>query len=160
MNSAIDDENQFFCNVSTRLICLYYYTEVFIPVSDKIIYKNIQKQVFTKDSEVDLACYESTEFYNKYMKAVNETIQISQTVLSSIGDMIRNILTVFSVSMMIFIIDPIFILVTIIPVIYSLLFGKKLNHLRYNLRMEMNEKTRKRDYIKRAFYLGTTFVKG
>ena len=130
-----------------------YFTEVFIPVSDKIIYKNIQKQVFTKASEVDLACYESTEFYDTYMKAVNDTSQISQTVLYSMGDMIRNILTVFSVSLMIFIIDPIFILFTIIPVIYSLLFGKKLNQLRYNLRMEMTEKTRKRDYIKRAFYL-------
>ena len=130
-----------------------YFTEIFIPVSDKIIYKNIQRQVFAKVAEVDLACYESAEFYDKYMKAVNETTQISQTVLSSIGNMISNILTIFSVSLMIFVIDPIFIVFTIVPVIYSLLFGKKLNRLRYNLRMEMTEKTRKRDYIKRTFYL-------
>jgi len=130
-----------------------YFTEIFIPVSDKIIYKNIQRQVFAKAAEVDLACYESAEFYDKYMKAVNETTQISQTVLSSIGNMISNILTIFSVSLMIFVIDPIFIVFTIVPVIYSLLFGKKLNRLRYNLRMEMTEKTRKRDYIKRTFYL-------
>ena len=80
-----------------------YFTEIFIPVSDKIIYKNIQKQVFAKAAEVDLSCYESAEFYDKYMKAVNETGQISQAVLSSAGNMISNILTVLSVSLMIFI---------------------------------------------------------
>jgi ATP-binding cassette subfamily B protein len=130
-----------------------YFTEIFIPVSDRIIYKNIQKRVFAKAAKVDLACYESTEFYDKYMKAVNETNQISQTVLSSAGNMISNILTVFSVSLMIFIIDPIFILFTVVPVIYTLIFGKKLNRLYYNRDMEMVEKTRKRDYIKRTFYL-------
>lgn len=130
-----------------------YYTEVFVPVSDKVIYRSIQKQVFAKASRVDLACYETPEFYDTYVKAVNETIHIAQTVLSSVGNMVSNILTIASISLMIFIIDPIFILLTIIPVIYSMLFGKKLNKLRYNLRMEMTEKVRKRDYIKRVFYL-------
>ena len=130
-----------------------YFTEIYLPVSDKVIYKNIQKQVFAKAAKVDLSCYENADFYDKYMKAVNETAGISQSVLSSFGDMLRNILTVFSVSLMIFIIDPMFILFTVIPIIYSLLFGKKLNRLRYDLRMEMTEKTRARDYIKRTFYL-------
>jgi ATP-binding cassette subfamily B protein len=147
----------YIATVGVILVAYYvfnnYFTEVYIPISDKIIYKNIQKQVFAKAAEVDLACYESAEFYDKYMKAVNETSQISQAALSSIGNVIGDVLTIFSVSLMIFIIDPIFIVFTIVPVIYSLLFGKKLNRLRYNLRMEMTEKTRKRDYIKRAFYL-------
>lgn len=67
--------------------------------------------------------------------------------------MLYNILTIASVSLFIFLIDPIFILFTAIPVIYILLFGKKLNKLRYDRNMEMAEKTRKRDYIKRVFYL-------
>jgi len=44
-------------------------------------------------------------------------------------------------------------LFTTIPVAYSLIFGKKLNRLRYGRDMEITEKTRKRDYVKRAFYL-------
>jgi len=39
-----------------------YFTEIFVPVSDKEITKNIQKQVFSKAAEVDLACYESAAF--------------------------------------------------------------------------------------------------
>lgn len=144
-------------SVGIILIAYYvinnYYEEIFVPVSDKKIYSSIQKQVFGKASHVDLACYETPEFYDTYVKAVNETSKIAQTVLSSVGSMLYNILTIASVSLFIFLIDPIFILFTAIPVIYILLFGKKLNKLRYDRNMEMAEKTRKRDYIKRVFYL-------
>lgn len=147
----------FIITVGIILVVYYiinnYYGEVFAPVSDKIIYRSIQKQVFAKASRVDLACYETPEFYDTYIKAVNETNQIAQTVMNSVGNMISNILTILSVSLFIFTIDPIFILFTIIPVLYSLIFGKKLNLLRWNRQMEMAEKTRKRDYIKRVFYL-------
>ena len=130
-----------------------YFNEIYSPISDSIIYKNIQKQLFAKASEVDLACYENNEFYDTYMKAANETNRIAQMVLKSVGDMTNNILTIFSVSLMVFMIDPTFILFTIIPVAYWAAFGKKLNKLRYDREMEITEKTRKRDYIKRVFYL-------
>ena len=130
-----------------------YYNEIFIPKSNQTIYKSIQKQVYAKARQVDLACYEDPEFYKEYMRAVRETTGIAQDVLSSLGGWISSILTICSVSLMIFIIDPIFIIFAAIPVAYSLLFGKKLVDLRYNLRMEMTEKSRERDYIKRTFYL-------
>lgn len=119
-----------------------YYTEIFVPVSDKKIYLCIQKQVFKKAECVDLSCYENPEFYNNYVKAVNETSVIAQTVLKSMGNMVHSILTILTTSLFIFLIDPIFILFTVLPVIYSLLFRKKLNRLRYDRRMEMAEKTR------------------
>jgi ATP-binding cassette subfamily B protein len=50
-------------------------------------------------------------------------------------------------------IDPLLILFSIIPVVVSLTFGKKLNKLRYRYNMEMQEKSRKRDYVRRVFYL-------
>ena len=86
-----------------------YFNEIYAPISDKTIYKNIQKQVFAKAAEVDLSCYENNEFYDTYMKAVNETHRISQAVLNSVGDMSNNVLTIFSVSLMIFMIEPVFI---------------------------------------------------
>ena len=130
-----------------------YYSEIFLPVSEKRIYRNIQMEVFAKAEQADLSCYENPEFYDKYMKAVTETNRIAQKVIASINDLLSNILTLFSVSLMIFIIDPIFILFAIVPIIYTLLFGKKLNRWYWKYNMEMTEKSRKRDYIKRLFYL-------
>jgi len=130
-----------------------YYSNIYLPASDGKIYKHIQKQVFHKAAHVDLACYENPAFYDTYMKAVNETSSVANTVLSTVTGWIGNILTIFSTSLMIFLIDPIFIVFAVIPMIYTLFMGKKLNQLRYNYDMAMAEKIRERDYIKRTFYL-------
>lgn len=130
-----------------------YYNEIFIPRSNRILYQNIQKRVYDKAREVDLACFDDSAFYDQYTKAINETANITQRVLTSLANWLTNILTIFSASLVIFLIDPIFILFAIVPVIYTLILGPKLNKLNYERHMEMVEKERKRDYIKRTFYL-------
>lgn len=130
-----------------------YYSNIYLPSAEGKIYKYIKKTVFKKASEVDLSCYEDPEFYDDYMKAVNEADSVANGVLSSVYGWLGNILTLLSTSMMIFFIDPIFILFCLAPVIYSLVMGKTLNRLRYRCDMEMTEKTRERDYVKRIFYL-------
>lgn len=143
--------------VGAILIAYYiisnYYEEIFLPVSKKKIYKSIQREVFKKAEQVDLSCYENPEFYDKYMRAVNETSRVAENVLSGFAGLFYNVLTVFSVSLMVFLIDPIFILFAIVPIAYSFLFTKKLNRLRYDLDIEKTADWRKRDYIKRSFYL-------
>ena len=130
-----------------------YYSNIYLPMAEGRIYKYIKKMVFKKASEVDMACYEDPDFYDDYMKAVNETDSVANSVLSSIFGWLSNILTLLSTSLMIFLIDPIFIVFCLAPVIYSLVMGKTLNRLRYRYDVEMTLKTRERDYIKRMFYL-------
>lgn len=50
-----------------------YYSNIYLPMAEGRIYKYIKKMVFKKASEVDMACYEDPDFYDDYMKAVNET---------------------------------------------------------------------------------------
>ena len=137
------------------LNCLFsgYYSNIYLPVAEGRMCKYIKKMVLKKASEVDMACYETPEFYDDYMKAINETESVANNVLSSLFGWLSNILTLLSTSLMIFLIDPIFIIFCLAPVIYSLVMGKTLNRLRYRFDMEMTEKTRERDYIKRVFYL-------
>ncbi|MBQ8551626.1 MAG: hypothetical protein IJ428_02300 [Clostridia bacterium] len=56
--------------------------------------------IIDKAAEVDLACYEDSEFYDKYMQAVNETAAIAQKVLTSIGNWFKNILTIFTATLL------------------------------------------------------------
>lgn len=56
-------------------------------------------------------------------------------------------------SFVIFTIDPLLILFALLPFAVSLLFGGKMNRLQYDYNMEMQEKSRKRDYVRRVFYL-------
>ena len=130
-----------------------YYNEVFVPISDKKIYSYFQKMLFKKATDVELACFENPEFYEKYVKAISEASLRASGVLSSINGIVSCVFTVFSVSFVIFRIDSLLILFAFVPLAVSLLFGQKLNRIKYEYNMEKQEKSRKKNYVRRVFYL-------
>lgn len=130
-----------------------YFWEKFAPVSNQKIYSHIQKNLFEKASSVEFACFEDPDFYDKYVKAISEAYNRTNEVLRSLCDIVYFIFNAFATSFIIFTIDPVLIVFALIPFIVSILFGKRLNKVRYNYTMEMQEKSRKRDYVKRVFYL-------
>lgn len=139
-------------HIFTSVITSYFWGK-FEPVSNQKIYSHIQKNLFKKASSVELACFEEPDFYDKYVKAISEANNRTQQVLGSLGDIVYFIFNAFATSFIIFTIDPVLIVFALIPFIVSILFGKRLNKVRYNYNMEMQEKSRKRDYVKRVFYL-------
>ena len=130
-----------------------YYHEIFSPVSNQKIYQHIQKKVFSKASSVELSCFENPQFYDQYVKAISEASKRTSNVLDSLGNIVYSLFTVSATSLIIFTIDPLLIVFALIPFTVSLLFGKKLNRIRYDYNMEMQETSRKRDYVRRVFYL-------
>ncbi len=134
------------------LLEVYYY-ELFAPVSDKKIYSHIEKQLFKKASSVELASFENPDFYDKYVKALSEANLRASSVLNSLAHIVYSLFTVGAMSFVIFKIDPVLIIFALIPFAVSLIFGKKFNKVKYEYSMEMQEKTRKRNYVKRVFYL-------
>lgn len=136
-------------------VCFYenYFNEIFSPISDQKIYKHIQKKVFAQAAAVEIGCFENPAFYDQYVKAVSEAAGRAAQVLQSLGGIVNCMFTVSAMSFVIFTIDPVLILFALLPFAVSLLFGKKLNQIRYDYNMEMQEKSRKRDYVRRVFYL-------
>lgn len=130
-----------------------YFNEIFMPISDQKIYKHIQKKVFAKATSVEVACFENPEFYDKYVKAVSEASSRAAQVLNSLGGIIRCIFTICTMSFVVFAIDPLLMVFAVLPFLVNLLFGKKLNNLRYEYNMQLQEESRRRDYVRRVFYL-------
>ena len=130
-----------------------YCYEIFVPISDQKIYKHIQKKVFAKATSVEVACFENPEFYDKYVKAVSEASGRAAQVLDSLGGIVRCIFTIGTMSFVVFAIDPLLMIFAVLPFLVNLLFGKKLNNLRYEYNMQIQEKLRRRDYVRRVFYL-------
>ena len=130
-----------------------YYNEVFVPISDKKIYSYFQKMLFRKATDVELACFENPAFYDKYVKAISEASSRASGVLGSINSIVSCVFTVLSVSFVIFRIDSLLILFAFVPLAVSLLFGQRLNRIKYEYNMEMQEKSRKKNYVRRVFYL-------
>lgn len=139
-----------------RLICCFvdnYYAEMYLPVSDQKIKRSLQKEIFSKAAHVEIACFETPEFYDKYVKALNEASGRASEVLNSLFQIVRCVCTVVTMSFVIFTIDPWLIVFAILPFFLNLFFGKKRNNLRYRYNMQIAEKSRKHNYIRRVFFM-------
>lgn len=113
----------------------------------------IQDLLQMKASQVDLACFESSAFYDTYVKAAGEATNRAYTVMNNILDVIWIIINVMAVGTLIITIDPIFLLLAFLPFLCTLLIGKKRNRLKYDYNMRSKEVARQRDYVRRTFYL-------
>ncbi len=125
------------------------YFELKHPKVDAYIQDLLQK----KAVEVDLACFESSAFYDTYVKATSEATNRAYTVMDNILDVIWITINVVAVGTLIITIDPIFLLLAFLPFLCTLLIGKKRNRVKYDYNMRNKEVARQRDYVRRTFYL-------
>ena len=126
-----------------------YYLQIKHPQVDAYIHNLLQK----KAVEVDLECFENSSFYDTYVKATSEATDRAYAVLWDISDVIWIVVNVAAVGTLIITIDPIFLILAFLPLICTLLIGKKRNRLRYEYSMRNKEVARQRDYVRRTFYL-------
>ena len=125
------------------------YLELKAPKVEAYFQDLLQK----KAVEVDLACFESSAFYDTYVKATSEATNRAYTVMNNILDVIWITINVVAVCTLIITIDPIFLVLAFLPFLCTLLVGKKRNRIRYDYNMRNKEVARQRDYVRRTFYL-------
>ncbi len=125
------------------------YLELKQPIVDAYIQNLLQK----KAGEVDLVCFESSAFYDVYVKATSEATSRAYTVMNNIMNVIWIVINLIAVGSLIISIDPIFIVIAFLPFICTLVIGKKRNRIRYESDMRSREIARQRDYVRRTFYL-------
>ena len=125
------------------------YFELNYPKVEVYIQNLLQK----KAVEVDLACFESSAFYDTYVKATGEASGRAYTVLNNVLNVIWITINVVAVGSLIITIDPIFLALAFLPLLCTLLVGKKRNRMRYDYNMRHAEVARQRDYVRRTFYL-------
>ena len=113
----------------------------------------IQRMLQQKAVEVELACFERPEFYDTYVKATGEATDRAFTVLNNFSNVLWVVLNVAAVGTLIITIDPIFLLFAFLPLICTLLVGRRRNRIKYDYNMKKKESGRKKDYVRRTFYL-------
>ncbi|MBQ9747986.1 MAG: ABC transporter ATP-binding protein [Clostridia bacterium] len=115
--------------------------------------KYFQELVYKKARDVDLACYENPDFYDKYMKALNETASRADGVASSCSMLIFDIVQFVANGTLLFAIDPVFLLFLVIPLLSSV-FIKKQKKADFDRYEESVAMKRRCDYTRRTYYLG------
>ncbi len=140
------------------IICTYgilnnWFWNVMSPPKQRKIASYIEKMLFKKSAEVELSCYESPDFYDKYVRAMDEAYHRMMSVMRSVNMLIYRVIALFANSMLLFIIDPYLIIFAFIPFIFG--YFKRLKNVAFH-EYKLAEKTvnRRNDYVKRTFYLG------
>lgn len=127
--------------------------DVYNPKYNVLIQQKLQKIMFDKIKTLDISCYENSDFYNKYVRAMNEIESRFFKIMDTILQFVSGIISVFSISILITTLNPIFIIFAVFMVINTMIRGYKSNQYKYLLDKENTKNQRYRNYVKRVFYL-------
>ena len=132
---------------------LSWFWNVISPVKQRRVSAYIEKMLFRKAAEVELACYENPVFYDKYVRAMDEAYDRIMKVMRTLDSLISRLIALSANSILLFIIDPVLILFGLFPLILGI-FRRLENIASHDLESERKKVNRRAAYVKRTFYLG------
>lgn len=135
-----------------------YAKNVILPKCKQNIHRKIQTSLFACVNEIDLNYIESNAFYSKYYFVLQQSESAIFVVFDTASQLIGYIISIFSLSAIIFSYDYIIIIFVIGCSVLSLLLNFVKSKYRHTINFELVEKDRKSSYILRLFYL-RNFIK-
>jgi len=129
-----------------------FYWNIVSPAQYRKIGAAMQKKLFKKASEVELACYETPAFYDKYVKAMDEAYDRVMKVMGTIDNLIWRVVTLLCNSFLIFVIDPWLVIFGLFPLLLGFVRRWK-NKLTHEHRTQRKPVERREKYVRRTFYL-------
>lgn len=121
------------------------------PLYSLDLSRHICHTLYEKALSLDLARYESAEFQDKYYKAIENAQTKVETVITNTIQFVGNLLSVVLVMAYVVYIDPLLLLLIVIPLATTLMF-KVSSKIRYELEMENSELKRQMEYVNRVAY--------
>lgn len=111
----------------------------------------LQRKLFQKASTVELACYETPSFYDKYVKAMDEAPERVMKVMRTLDNLIWRIISLLCNSLLLFFIDPVLIVFGLLPLLLGFVRNWK-NKLKHDHISERKPVERRQKYVRRTFY--------
>ncbi len=123
------------------------------PTSDTEVNKKLYQMLFKKSRNVELECFENSDFYDKYTLAMkNADNRIIETVDTFFGLFFGFIASIFAFIFM-FQVDKFSVAFIFLPIIGNFYFRRLNSHIEYQRNKEMAPHNRRIDYINRIMYL-------
>lgn len=138
-------------------ICInLYYAYVrgkFTPETEPKINAGIYKRLLKKALNVELECFENSDFYNKYTLAMEKSdVRLTETVDSFFGVFFGFFASIFAFVYM-FRVDHMSILFILFPIIGNFGFNRIISKIDYKRNKDLAPYNRKVAYINRVMYM-------
>lgn len=123
------------------------------PEEQARVYGKLNLKLFTKATNVELSCFEDSEFYNKYTLATDKASeQLINTVENLLGTAFGCVSALFAFCLM-FSVDKISVLFILFPIIGNFVFNRKISRIDYKRNKDMAPHNRRIAYINRVMYM-------
>lgn len=124
-----------------------------LPVSMAGVYKKLNLELFEKAGNVELACFEDNEFYNKYTLAADRAAERLVETVNNIWGVIFGVVAAAASFYLMYDVDKISVLFVIFPIIGNFVFNKRLSQIDFDRNKDMAPHQRKIAYVNRVMYL-------
>lgn len=131
------------------------YFETYVkPVTDVKLYDGINRMLYDKACQVDMRCFEDSEFYNEYMMAVSQAhVKLPET-LEGVCQILARFAAMIAGMVIIYQIDRLAALFIIFPILGNFVFYGVLNSRIFRMERENIVFQRMADYVNRTIHLG------
>lgn len=143
------------CGIIFCLINLYnnYADNVILPLQTTRLYGGIYRKLYAKARNVELRCYEDSDFYNRYTMAMDGAeAKVSAIIISFWGVLVGAVATVAVFGFM-YEIDHFAVLFIICPLVGNFLFGNWKNKFEFKRYQEQAPNNKVLNYVNRTMYL-------
>ena len=130
-----------------------YVKNVVYPLETNRLFRSIYKLMYKKAKNVELKCYEDSDFYNRYTMAMDGAEEKLVAQIRGIMGTVIGVVAVCIVFKMMFDIDHYSVLFVIFPLIGNFVFGYFLNKYEYKRYQELVPCNKVFNYVSRMMYL-------
>ena len=147
------------------LILLMFAVKVLASVLDSLGYHVVERIASIKTSallmemlygqaiSVDLSCYENPKFYDSYTKANEQITRYAHKALylvtRVIGIIVSMVISVYAIAVL----EPLVLIIVVIPVVIEQALVKKYTELKFNRDRDTTYERRQVEYVNRTVYL-------
>lgn len=118
-----------------------------------IAQRNLKLRLYEKARNVDISCYDNTEYYNDFVLDVSEADMALVRAENLLRQIFGGITVLLCYGLFFITQDALSIVFVAFSFILRTFLLNLLNKINYKFRLEENKLLRKRDYIRRVFYL-------
>ena len=123
------------------------------PITSVTVYQKLYRMLYKKAMNVELRCFEDSEFYDKYTLAIDKAEEKLFNTVSNLFGILFGGTAVIIVFTTMYSIDKIALLFVFFPIIGTFVFGFIMNKMFYARDKAMVPYKRQIDYINRVMHL-------
>lgn len=131
----------------------YLYREFFWNVQREKAYYRLNRRLYAKAAELDLASYDDPEFYNRFILTIESSGDNIQNLLGLVRRYFGNLISLIAISSVLLTIDPLCLVIILASILLFLPLSKAISNLQVQRQVENTRYHRRSDYFQRLFYL-------